>query len=138
MQLSKPTNTLAARSNGKVSLCLRLSSVLLCIGGLFASVYVLTAGGSFVPLIPHAFTAISQPIYLGFAYPGARIPHTVSITLDLVTLLFDLAIGILFAPSLGLAGQWSCSQQNEENECRVWNGIYAAQGASAIILLFVA
>lgn len=112
MQLSNPINTLAARSNGRVSLCLRLSSVLLCIGGLFASVYVLTAGGSFVPLIPHTFTAISQPIYLGFAYRNTRVPHIVSIALDLVTLLFDLAIGILFVPSLGLAGQWYCSQQS--------------------------
>lgn len=135
--IPRPMVTLAAHSNGKVSLYLRLSSISLCIGGLVASICALTTGGSFLPIIPHAFTATSQITYLGFAYYCANIPHAVSITLDLVTLLFDLALGILFVPSIAVPSGWSCSQDYGGPECPVWIRIFEAQGASAIILCLV-
>lgn len=101
---------------------------------MIVSIYVTASGGSFIILIPNCFVVTSELSYLIFAHRGAKIPHAVSITLDLVTLLFTLAIGILFAPSVG--GQWSCSQPDEEiYDCKYWARVNAAQSACIIIVL---
>jgi hypothetical protein len=139
IQLPKSLEILASRADGSMSLLLRLTSILLCIGSLITGVYSLSGlliifpGSALLIIVPGSTIMGWDVIYLILALLHVRVVHPVTITFDLCSWLLAAAIGGLMIPGL-IWLHMRCENGIPDDGCGNWAEEKRLLAASCILL----